>query len=218
MDGGSQTLKFTLPVPSRSSNWSLWEMHKLCKHRFCLKNPLLILKQCTFSSGLNFNWQHSDFSLLYVEQSLWLQLKEIIIGAFSNARAVKDLTGKFRIRKKTFMSQNLCFAWKENISEKKSKETRTSWFSDRNNMQVCQEIGNNNNLRYWSGLFHCCNQICVCMYPAKGGRGAMFCCICDVNHIPRHINHPDVPVMSRCRYLCPLLMDLSLFVSTVISI
>ena len=85
-------------------------------------------------------------------------------------------------------------------------------------MQVCQEIGNNNNLRYWSGLFHCCNQICVCMYPAKGGRGAMFCCICDVNHIPRHINHPDVPVMSRCCYLCPSLMDLSLFVSSVISI
>ena len=122
------------------------------------------------------------------------------------------------IRKKTFMSQNLCFAWKKIHNKRKAWKPVTRNFSDRNNMQVCQEIGNNNNLRYWSGLFHCCNQICVCMYPAKGGRGAMFCCICDVNHIPRHINHPDVPVMSRCCYLCPSLMDLSLFVSSVISI
>ena len=40
-----------------------------------------------------------------------------------------------------------------------------------------------------------------------------------VNQTPLpNINQPDVPVMSRCRYLCPSLMDLSLFLSPVISI
>ena len=72
------------------------------------------------------------------------------------------------------------------------------------------------------GRLHC-NQIGVCIHHAKGEIAHIVVCdglgcICDVNQTPRHINPPDIPVMSRCRYLCPLLMDLSLFVSTVISI
>ena len=63
--------------------------------------------------------------------------------------------------------------------------------------------------------------------PCKRGRGSHTLVVgcrvsvasaSHVNQTPLHINQPDVPVMSRCRYLCPSLMDLSLFVSAVISI